>query len=387
LTLEQLAAKVGKSVSYVAKRLVYTNLIEPVRKLFYDMKIGPQQALLVARLGPDQQKQTLAWLKDGYGLDDLYREIQRNFFLILKDAPFDTADADLVPKAGSCLACPKRTGFDKALFDDVKNEDTCTDPGCFDNKCEAFVKRQIAAHKDALRLSVVNSYDNPAKLKGTKIWVKAGDKNCPDTTMGLVVEILGRNPIDAQRGVRLGQTLKVCDKPGCKTHAAAKEASTRVSSRSDSDRATDKKRKLELRRRGLIFKELAADKFEVKEKDYRQILDWAIRGLSSDDARAVCNAMGWEIAAAKYGGKDYTGTIEKNLAKLTPEAVENWLYLIMLAGTDLWFYNNTKVEKPELLEAKAKASGVPLDELAKKAKEKPAKKSKPEATTKKVEKK
>lgn len=42
--------------------------------------------------------------------------IERNVLLILKDAPFDREDPQLVPAAGSCLTCPKRTGHNKLLF-------------------------------------------------------------------------------------------------------------------------------------------------------------------------------------------------------------------------------------------------------------------------------
>jgi hypothetical protein len=38
--------------------------------------------------------------------------------LLLKDAPFDKRNAQLVPAAGSCVDCPKRTGHNKLLFAD-----------------------------------------------------------------------------------------------------------------------------------------------------------------------------------------------------------------------------------------------------------------------------
>jgi hypothetical protein len=37
----------------------------------------------------------------------------------LKQAPFNKRDAQLVPAAGSCVDCPKRTGHNKLLFADV----------------------------------------------------------------------------------------------------------------------------------------------------------------------------------------------------------------------------------------------------------------------------
>jgi ParB family chromosome partitioning protein len=45
--------------------------------------------------------------------------IEHNVLLLLKQAPFNKRDAQLVPAAGSCVDCPKRTGHNKLLFADV----------------------------------------------------------------------------------------------------------------------------------------------------------------------------------------------------------------------------------------------------------------------------
>jgi hypothetical protein len=41
---------------------------------------------------------------------------------------------ELLPKAGACGPCPKRTGNAPDLFGDVKGADVCTDPKCFSDK-------------------------------------------------------------------------------------------------------------------------------------------------------------------------------------------------------------------------------------------------------------
>jgi hypothetical protein len=63
--------------------------------------------------------------------------------LRLKYAPFDPRDADLVPEAGACADCPKRTGNQRELFPDVQSGDVCTDPKCFARKKEAAVARKL----------------------------------------------------------------------------------------------------------------------------------------------------------------------------------------------------------------------------------------------------
>ena len=64
--------------------------------------------------------------------------IEHNILLILKQAPFNKRDAQLIPAAGSCVDCPKRTGHNKLLFADVR-EDACTDPTCYAAKlCSSY---------------------------------------------------------------------------------------------------------------------------------------------------------------------------------------------------------------------------------------------------------
>ena len=48
--------------------------------------------------------------------------IESNILLQLASAPFDKQDETLVPEAGSCANCPKRTGFNKLLFPDVRKD-------------------------------------------------------------------------------------------------------------------------------------------------------------------------------------------------------------------------------------------------------------------------
>ena len=72
--------------------------------------------------------------------------------LLLKLAPFNKRDAQLVPAAGSRVDCPKRTGYNKLLFAYVR-EDACTDPTCYTAKVEAHVKATIAAMPKLVQIS------------------------------------------------------------------------------------------------------------------------------------------------------------------------------------------------------------------------------------------
>jgi ParB family transcriptional regulator, chromosome partitioning protein len=129
-TVEQIAAKMGKSPAYVTTRLKLTDLAPKVVEAFYAEEVGVGHALLLAKLPQEQQKQALtACYKEVYNggtkptrillpVRNLQFWIDTNILLLLKDAPFNKRDAQLVPAAGSCVDCPKRTGHNKLLFGD-----------------------------------------------------------------------------------------------------------------------------------------------------------------------------------------------------------------------------------------------------------------------------
>src|SRR5580704_9860841 len=140
-SVEQIAAKTGKSPAYVTTRLKLTELSAPVVDAFYAEEIGVGHALLLAKLQPDQQQVALSacfredW-QSGSGkqkrlllpVRNLQFWIDNNILLVLKDAPFDKKDGQLVPASGSCVDCPKRTGHNKLLFSELGKQDACTDP-------------------------------------------------------------------------------------------------------------------------------------------------------------------------------------------------------------------------------------------------------------------
>jgi hypothetical protein len=69
--------------------------------------------------------------------------IEREIHLDLKHAPFDTEDVNLLPSAGACSACPKRTGNNPLLFPEIKNRSLCKDPSCHKAKIQKFVELRV----------------------------------------------------------------------------------------------------------------------------------------------------------------------------------------------------------------------------------------------------
>src|SRR6185369_12064191 len=121
---------------------------------FFEGKLNRSSALLLARV-PAAAGTQLKALKeitqpdyrgDLMSVRHIGEHLQRAYMLRLKEAPFATKDEKLVPAAGACTNCPKRTGNAPELFDDVKGADVCTDPACYGAKKEA--------HYAAIRVAV-----------------------------------------------------------------------------------------------------------------------------------------------------------------------------------------------------------------------------------------
>lgn len=144
---EELAARIGKSRSYVFQRLKLLDLHDTGREALASGRIGFSVALLIARLhtADDQAKATKAivagWGGEPMTHKDAAEYIHRTFHLDLSRAAFKITDATLLPDAGSCRDCGKRTGANPDLFADVRQADTCTDAPCYQAKEEAHRAR------------------------------------------------------------------------------------------------------------------------------------------------------------------------------------------------------------------------------------------------------
>ena len=140
--------RIGRSRTYVYGRLKLLDLGVKGREALREGKIDASRALLIARI-PDDKLQIKALTEftaaDWRGDAKLsYRAalewIRDNVMLKLVEARFNIADADLVPLAGSCNSCEKRTGANPDLFSDIDAPDLCTDPVCYRAKGDAHLK-------------------------------------------------------------------------------------------------------------------------------------------------------------------------------------------------------------------------------------------------------
>lgn len=162
LNVDQIAEKVGKSRASVYATLKLLDLVGPaqdaVREGKLNFSIAERLARVPAKLQPKALKQLLT--PDHRGDLPSVRAagelLHDEYMLDLKSAKFDTLDSQLVPAAGDCSSCPKRTGSQPDLFTDVKGPDVCTDVPCYRSKELAWLKQQEAAGTKVLSAKLVS---------------------------------------------------------------------------------------------------------------------------------------------------------------------------------------------------------------------------------------
>lgn len=171
ITKEQLGEKIGKSRAYVYGRLKLLALCQDARDAFYKDEIDASRALVIARI-PDAKLQIKA-LQEATGEDwqgglrhnfkSFVRWAQQNVMLRLDAARFKITDASLMPEAGSCRDCSKRTGAQPEIYADVDSADVCTDPTCYHAKDEAHEALVLAQAR-------ANGQEIILEKEAKKIW-------------------------------------------------------------------------------------------------------------------------------------------------------------------------------------------------------------------------
>jgi len=155
--------------------------------------------------------------------------IETNVLLILKDAPFDKRDAQLVSTAGSCADCPKRTGHNKLLFgDDLgKQGDQCTDPRCYNAKLAAHVAKAVAAKPNLVQISTAyggQKEGSPVLPRNKYTAIRDDKPKAKDDAQRPEFKVC-RFATDAiiTEGSDIGTIHKVCANPECPIHHASKQ--------------------------------------------------------------------------------------------------------------------------------------------------------------------
>lgn len=176
-TADTLAKLVGRSSQYVYARLKLTALVPSMREAFWKGELTATTAFLVARAVPatlqdealNAMREDFADLEEGepFPADDLAYFVEQRYLTRLDRAPFCVDDAKLVPDAGACAKCAKRSGNQPRLFADDTAADTCTDVVCFRKKTAAHHER-LAAEVRGKGGTVLTEQQSNAMYQGSR---------------------------------------------------------------------------------------------------------------------------------------------------------------------------------------------------------------------------
>jgi len=377
--ISSIASRIGKSPSYITTRIRLVELIPSIAEAFLEDQIGVGHALEIAKLPQTQQEKALdaafrsVWNggKESRVLlpvRELAAWIEQNILLSLDSVPFDKNDARLLPEAGSCTECPKRTGFNALLFGEMSHRDQCTDGICFNNKLGRFVEQQIADKPKLVQITTAHGIrgDGPVlprnryvalqleKTAKAKQPLSPYQKPCKHMAEAIVVD-----------GTERGHIAKICAEPTCSVHFADRHAPD----------PTQLAKEREQRR-----KELEKQKLEttVRHRTLAEVLKKVSAPLDRSDLVLVASAMlekteplRRETLARRHKMVDGTASevtypqVQKGLALLLRQLDESGLSKLMVEIVLLGSVESTAQQESDPLIAAARRQRVDMAKLRK----------------------
>ena len=301
-----IAAKIGKPAAFVVSRIQLTQLIAPIADAFLAEKLTIGHATLIAKLPAAHQPEAFTasyrsvWMTEGQTqillpVKELASWIESNILMELRTASFDRKDAELVPEAGSCHDCPKRTGANALLFPESQR-DACLDRECFQAKINAHVVRCMEQNPKLIQITTSwNGHRNGGPLSRNHyteiVAAKSGKKakterspaqsKCPHVAEGLVVE-----------GADRGRTLTICAEPTCPVHHAETQTARAAQQETRAEqRKQDQRRKEDLVARQRILSAILQKVSEPTKADLELIAREFFGNLSHEYRAVVAEEM------------------------------------------------------------------------------------------------
>jgi len=307
-TIEKISAKTGKNAAYIAKRIRLLDLIPPVAEAFTAGHIGVEHALLIAKLGADAQEQAFAHCFDGYyAANDSERSvvpvsrlqawIAQNIYLSLKSVPFSKDDERLLPEAGSCANCPKRTGYNRLLFSEVREDsDSCADAACFNRKLDAHITQRVSKIPNLVQISENYNTTGETPILPRRNYVevvtrksKKGREARPEEKLCTYL-----TPAIHADGMDKGRLVKVCADPACKIHFGDRqqEQKQRLQWKAEKTAANRKAKQTLAFRHRLLADVLKRVKPQFGTEELRMVAQFVLRSLSHELASRLAKRHG-----------------------------------------------------------------------------------------------
>ena len=295
-TVEKIAAKIGKAAAHIAKRLRLLDLIPPVADAFTAGRISIEHTLLIAKLGANVQEEALRHCYDGYyAANDAERSlvpvsrlqawIEQNVYLSLKSVPFSKDDESLLPEAGSCANCPKRTGFNTLLFSEVR-KDSCADAACFNRKLDAHIAQRVGKMPNLVQISENYKTTGETPILGRRNYVEVVTRKGKKRGEARPEEKLCAHLTTAIHadGIEKGRLVKICADLTCKVHFGERqqEEKQRLQWKAEKTAANQKPKQTLAFRHRLLADVLKRVKPEFETKELRMVAQFVLRSLSHE---------------------------------------------------------------------------------------------------------
>lgn len=309
-----IGAKAGKSESFVYARLKLCDLVPDVAEAFLEDRITTAHALLIARLPEQHQADAYqaafrdTWTGKGYEsrllpVRELAEWAEHNLLLELHSAVFDTTDATLVPEAGACPDCPKRTGYHPTLLSEVTalgKRDSCLDRSCFQAKRDRHTARLLEARSDLIQISSAyhRQQDGPLPRGAyVELRVKEG-KKAKGRPMPLEQPCEHRREAVVMDGGSQGRVVTVCAVPDCAVHGDPSRRTEPINPeerrrweeqrRAEQRREADERRRVVATKGRLLTEVLQRVPVPLSKTDLEVITGALIQGTPHEHRRALC---------------------------------------------------------------------------------------------------
>jgi len=297
---EELAGKIHKSRAYIYGRLKLVSLCKKGQKALEKGEISASTGLLIARIPDDKQQESALkkiLQKDWRGHAMTYREakdhIEEHYMVRLKGSGFDRKDAKLVPKAGPCTTCPKRTGNQQDLYPGIST-DVCTDPECFRSKKEAnqliVIQKAKAQGKEVLTGKEAKKHVEYGQLKHNSPLVPLEKSNYQDSKYRTYQQLLGKECppitlIQTEKGLLPTVNQKEADAVLAKKFKWAREAGGQRAKQKAEDKKDAQKRKFQKAVFNESLNQIAAKarSLTVTDKFWLFLAESMVRNLHNSD--------------------------------------------------------------------------------------------------------
>ncbi len=294
--ISAVAAKVGKSESYVKQRLFLTNLKEKPVKAYRKGTINDGHAVLIARLSRNDQNSALKATMDRWNpmtVKELKEWIEDNIYSELSNQPW-LKSKEAMEAVGKCAICKPNS---ESLFGPVK-EGACTDLKCWNIKMKKYFDWKVKIGK---LKKVSNEYGQAQKgVLSQSDYIVIGTKEdyCESVIKAIIVQ-----------GSNLGKVINICKNPKCKVHRGM-QSQYGLTPKEREERKADRKKEIETTKKAKVVMEkklanaLDKIKWPLSEKNLEVLIALSLEFAGSNTYRTVAKRHELEIEKEKneWGG-------------------------------------------------------------------------------------